>query len=88
MTDRPKFLSIESVARELDVSVPTVRRLIGRGDLPAIKVGKQVRVSVADLDDFIAGNVVTRDPIHEAADELIDRLTRAAVEDYIAGGLS
>jgi excisionase family DNA binding protein len=40
-----RFLSVAEVAKRLDVSTKTVRRMIDRGDLPAHRVGKLVRVS-------------------------------------------
>jgi excisionase family DNA binding protein len=38
----------------LGVSDQTVRDMIHRKELPAIRVGKQFRILVKDLDDYIA----------------------------------
>ena len=41
---RHPLLTIDDVATFLSVSTKTVRRMIGRGELPHIRVGRQVRV--------------------------------------------
>jgi excisionase family DNA binding protein len=43
-----------AVARRLDVSVRTVRRLIAAGELPVHRIGRAVRVSADDLARFLA----------------------------------
>lgn len=48
-----KLLSIATVADRLDVSRDTVRRLVARGDLPAIRIGSAVRVSAVEFDSFL-----------------------------------
>lgn len=60
MTDQPKcvgrrFLTIEQVAEELCVGVPTVRHLLAEGELRGIQVGGRGlwRVGGQDLEDYI-----------------------------------
>ena len=53
-TPVPRLLSIATVALHLDVSQKTVRRPVDDGQLPVHRVGRQVRVSEADLAAFIA----------------------------------
>jgi excisionase family DNA binding protein len=48
------LLTLEEVAKRLNVSVATVRRLINDGELKAIKVRFQLRVKPSDLEDYIA----------------------------------
>jgi excisionase family DNA binding protein len=43
------LLSPSEVGRRLAVSTVTVRRLIRSGDLPAVKVGSQLRVDPSEL---------------------------------------
>lgn len=43
------YLSIENICELLKVSRPTVDSMIQRAELPAIKVGKQYRVSCSDF---------------------------------------
>jgi excisionase family DNA binding protein len=50
----PRLLSVAAVALHLDVSQKTVRRLIDDGELPAHRIGRQVRISEPDLAAFIA----------------------------------
>ncbi len=48
-----KMLSVEEVAKELEVNPETVRVWIRSGELVALSIGKGYRISRADLDDFI-----------------------------------
>jgi putative molybdopterin biosynthesis protein len=47
------LLTAEDVARQLRIKKYTVYELIKRGELPSSKVGKQVRVSQADIDSYL-----------------------------------
>jgi len=46
------FLTVAEVAGILRVCTRTVRRLVGSGELPCVRVGRSVRVSVAALEAF------------------------------------
>jgi excisionase family DNA binding protein len=46
------WLSAEQVAERLGLHVRTVRGYIRAGRLPAVRIGKQYRVTAADLDAF------------------------------------
>ena len=46
--------SVDDVAEQLGVSSKTVRRWIAAGDLPVHRLGRQLRISEADLVAFIA----------------------------------
>jgi excisionase family DNA binding protein len=50
----PRLLSVATVANHLGVSTKTVRRLIKDGQLPSLRVGRQIRMSERDLADFLA----------------------------------
>ena len=52
--DRLCFYSVDDVAEQLGVSTKTVRRWIAAGDLPVHRLGRQLRISEADLVAFIA----------------------------------
>lgn len=53
-TVHEKFLlTVPEVARKLSVSEKTVRRLISRGSLPALRVGGVVRVDPVELDTWL-----------------------------------
>ena len=45
---------IPDVARELDISIPRAYALVREGVLPAVRLGRQVRVSEAALRRFIS----------------------------------
>ena len=47
------FMSVENVAKSLDVSETTIKRLISAGKLSAVRVGRQLRVSTDDLIRYI-----------------------------------
>ena len=47
------YLKIPEVARRLDVSEPTVRRMVKGGRLPSVFIGGAYRVSEADLEEFL-----------------------------------
>jgi excisionase family DNA binding protein len=48
-----RLLSIPEAARFLGVSAWHVRRLVWRGDLPAVRIGRLVRLDRDDLATFI-----------------------------------
>lgn len=47
------MLTVPDIARTLSVSKNTVYRLIADGELPAFKIGAQVRVKASDADEFL-----------------------------------
>ena len=52
-TTLPSLLTITQTAMELQVSTKTIRRWIDAGDLIAHGIGRQFRISEADLMAFI-----------------------------------
>jgi excisionase family DNA binding protein len=48
------LLTIVEVAAALRVSKSTVKRLIARGELPVVRFGRSVRISVSELEGFVA----------------------------------
>lgn len=52
LTQQP-LLTLEEVARQLKTSERTVRDWIRNGELTGIKVGREWRVALADLDEYI-----------------------------------
>jgi excisionase family DNA binding protein len=49
----PRLLSVTAVAERLDLSTKTIRRCITAGTLPVHRLGRQLRVSEADLLAFL-----------------------------------
>lgn len=58
----PQLLTYRQAADVLASSESTVKRLISRGDLPAVRIGGAARVRVADLDAYVAGLGTRIDP--------------------------
>ena len=52
-------LTVAEVADALRVSTMTVYRLVNAGELPALRVGKNIRIRTRDLDAFLADGVVS-----------------------------
>lgn len=51
--DEPDYLTVTEVADRFRVDNRTIRRLIDRGDLPAVRVGdRSLRVPTAAVDAF------------------------------------
>ena len=49
----PRLYTIKQTAEILQVSTKTIRRWIGAGDLAPHRIGRQLRISEADLNAFI-----------------------------------
>lgn len=48
------LLTVEQVAEVLKTSTKTARKLIARKELPVIRLGRLLRVSLEDLERYIA----------------------------------
>jgi excisionase family DNA binding protein len=51
---RSRLLSIPEAAEFLNISSWQVRRLVWRGDLPSVRIGRLVRLDREDLDAYVA----------------------------------
>ncbi len=51
--NEPKYLTVKQVASELQVHEHTVRKYIKNGELPAIELGGQYRITPEDLQAFL-----------------------------------
>jgi len=54
-TERPQLLQIPEIAPLLGVKTARAYELVRLGIIPSVRLGKQVRVSLADLQRFIEG---------------------------------
>ena len=54
------WLTTEEIAKDLKVNVKTVRNWINSGELAAIDVGGEYRISRADYEDFINRRKIDR----------------------------
>ena len=46
--------TVKQAASQAQVSPRTIRRLIARGELPAVRIGRSVRIQPRDLEAFLA----------------------------------
>jgi excisionase family DNA binding protein len=53
-----QFLTVSEVAGSLRVSNMTVHRLIAAGELPAVRVGRSVRLREQDVDEYLSGHLI------------------------------
>ena len=59
MSTKKKFLSLEDVANLLDVNYQLIYRLVRKGELPAVRIGRVYRVTREDLEDYLASSKTT-----------------------------
>lgn len=50
----PVWLGTKDAARQLGITTRTLYRLISEGELPAYKIGRVLRVKLADVETFLA----------------------------------
>jgi excisionase family DNA binding protein len=62
------LLSVAEVGLVLGVSASTVRRLIDRGELAGIAVGRQVRIAPGDLEEMLGANQIAAERRRSGAD--------------------
>ena len=58
----PTLLTKQQVAKALHVTPRTVHSYINSGDLPAVKIGRSVRVTAEDLRAFIERHRIHKPP--------------------------
>lgn len=46
----PQLLTLEQVAERLNCSIYTARRMVSRGELKAVRVGRLIRIKPSDLE--------------------------------------
>jgi excisionase family DNA binding protein len=66
---RRLLITKSEAARQLDVSLRTIERLISAGRLPLVHVEGAARVRVADLEAYVQGLEADGRPTHHPADE-------------------
>jgi excisionase family DNA binding protein len=66
-----EYLSPAEFARRLGVSVPTVRRWIDEGRLEAMRAGRQVRISAAEIERLVRRRAPAE---RESAEQVVDRI--------------
>lgn len=59
------FLTTRQAAALLSVVEGTIRSLIARGELRAIRVGREYRIAVEDLDAYVAAHATCPQAGHQ-----------------------
>ncbi len=65
------LLTYDEAARRVPTSESTIRRLVAKGDLPAVSIGRSRFVRPEDLAAYVASLTTTNDDAH-AADNACD----------------
>jgi len=53
---KPRLLTIKEAATYLGRSVPAIRELIWKGDLPVVRPDRRIHLDILDLDRWIEKN--------------------------------
>lgn len=51
-----QYLSVTDVAKHINISKMTIYRLIESGEIPALRVGRSVRILQTDLEEYVIRN--------------------------------
>ena len=78
------YLKIPEVARRLDVSEPTVRRMVKGGKLPSVFIGGAYRVSEHDLEDYLESARVIPGKAQAPQPSLEDAAQSEAIQEALA----
>lgn len=60
------MLTLKNVAKMLDVSRDTVRRIVLNGQLPAYRIGGQYRITQQDIDSYLGHNRIEKEEVTNA----------------------
>lgn len=77
-----QMVTVEEAARITSCHPVTIRRMIQRGELPALRVGRRYRVRLSDLEPEVLGSR----PAAAARREPSGSLSRIAAEIARSGG--
>lgn len=55
-----RFYSCREIAGYLGLSEKSIRRLIDRGELPSVRIGRSVRVDMKKLDEILENKIEER----------------------------
>jgi excisionase family DNA binding protein len=67
-TELTKALTVEQVAKELQLPETTIRKMFRKGTLPAVKLGKHWRMSEETLDKILRGEIAISADDDDGAD--------------------
>ncbi len=89
MADRPEteesFLTVAEVAEVLKLNQQTVRNWIDQGSLPAVRVGRRVRIKRSDFDRILEESYSGRPTPEPTAPTLSGEDVTPSAEDFWGG---
>lgn len=53
-----QLLTLRQAAERLQVSMSTIRRRVDEGEIPVVRIGRNIRVRPEDLEEYIETHVV------------------------------
>lgn len=74
-----EYLTVSEIAEHLKLNPQTIRNWIDQGQLPAVRIGRRVRVRRVDLDRLLAEGATVAavpEPTPVAPAEAVEELTR------------
>lgn len=57
--EQPDLLTVDQVAKRLQVAPGTVRALVKRGELRSVRVGRLLRIPATAVDRYVRGDKVS-----------------------------
>ena len=67
--DRPRWMSVQAAARELEVTTRTIYRFINDGKLTAYRIGRVYRIRRSDLEEFLTDATLQPGDLDHLVDE-------------------
>lgn len=71
MNEHVGLVTVEDAAEYLELSRSKVYELLADGELPSVRIGRSRRVSVSDLEEFVARH---REPVNGVGAATYDAL--------------
>lgn len=82
MDENVQMLSVKRVAEMMDVSPMLIYRTIDRGDLPAVRIGRTLRVRSEDLNTYLQRNTTGGCPACDMYDSVVRTLREENAQLY------
>lgn len=58
--NEPDFRTVKETAQHLRLCEKQIRRLIGRGELPAYRFGGAIRINNKDINEYVRRSVISK----------------------------
>jgi len=57
---KPKYMTLEEAAEYLRINIYTAYRMVEKGELPGMKIGRLWRFTQEDIDKFMRSLLITK----------------------------